>query len=55
MNEIWANRLIGGTKLWEDVPTVRKVDVKNVLLARVEKGEVTAEQYKAITGEDYSA
>ncbi len=55
MNEIWANRLIAGTKSWAEVTPSRKNDVKAVLQGRVEKGTITAEQYKAITGEEYSA
>jgi hypothetical protein len=53
MNEIWANRLIAETKTWADVPASRKNGVKAVLAGRVEKGTITAEQYEAITGEDY--
>ena len=51
MNEIWANRLIAGDKTWANVPASRKAGVKNALLARVESGEITEEQYKEITGE----
>ena len=39
MNIIWANRLSAG--------------VKKVLAERVNKGEITAEDYKRITGDDY--
>lgn len=53
MNEIWANRLIAGTKTWDEVPNSRKNAVKNVLRGRVESGEITAEQYEEITGEKY--
>lgn len=52
MNEIWANRLIAGTKTWAQVPASRKKAVKAVLAQRVESGEITAEQYKQITGEE---
>lgn len=51
MNEIWANRLVAGTKSWAEVPNSRKNGVKTVLMERVEAGEITAEQYEAITGE----
>ena len=51
MNEIWANRLIAGDKMWANVPNSRKAGVKKALLARVESGEITEEQYKTITGE----
>lgn len=50
MNEIWANRLIAGTKTWAQVPSSRKNGVKAVLLERVNSGEITAEQYEAIVG-----
>ena len=53
MNEIWANRLIAGTKVWAQVPASRKNGVKSVLLERVESGEITAERYTEITGEEY--
>ena len=55
MNIIWANRLIGGTKTWEEMPASRRVAVKKVLAKRVAEGEITADQYKDITGEDYTA
>ena len=55
MNEIWANRLIAGDKKWVNVPASRKSGVKAVLKSRVESGEITAEQYKAITGEEVTA
>ena len=42
MNIIWANRLIAGTKTWAEMPA-----------ERVNKGEITAEDYKRITGDDY--
>ena len=53
MNAIWANRLIAGTKTWDEVPANRKDGVKVVLLERVEKGMITAEKYAEITGEVY--
>lgn len=55
MNKIWANRLIGGTKSWWDVPASRREDVKAELAQRVESGTITAEQYAEITGEEYAA
>ena len=51
MNEIWANRLIAGTKAWDEVPDSRKDGVKVVLTERVEKGVITPERYEEITGE----
>lgn len=55
MNIIWANRLIAGTKTWEEMPTSRRSGVKRELAKRVESGEITADDYKNITGEDYAA
>ena len=52
MNEIWANRLIAGTKAWAEVPASRKSAVKEVLRGRVESGAITAERYQEITGEE---
>lgn len=53
MNKIWANRLIAGTKTWAEMPASRRAGVKRELVKRVADGEITAEQYKEITGEDY--
>ena len=55
MDKIWANRLVAGTKTWTEMPISRRVAVKKVLAARVESGEITADDYKNITGEDYAA
>lgn len=53
MDKIWANRLIAGTKTWAEMPASRRVGVKKVLDERVNKGEINAEQYRDITGDDY--
>lgn len=53
MNKIWANRLIAGTKTWEQVPAGRKDAVLDELRNRVESGEITAEKFEEITGEVY--
>lgn len=53
MNIIWANRLIAGTKTWAEMPVSRRAGVKRELAKRVESGEITAGDYKNITGEDY--
>lgn len=55
MNAIWANRLIAGTKTWDEMPASRQKGVKAELADRVESGEITADRYKEITGEDYVA
>lgn len=54
MNEIWANRLVSGTKTWAEMPAARQSGVKQVLAGRVADGEITAEQYAEITGEEYA-
>jgi len=54
MNKIWANRLIAGTKTWDQVPASRKDGVLEELKTRVEDGEITAEKFKEITGEAYA-
>lgn len=53
MDKIWANRLIAGTKTWAEMPARRHAGVKAELAKRVADGEITAERYKEITGEDY--
>lgn len=53
MDKIWANRLIAGTKTWDEMPASRRPGVKAELARRVAAGGITAEQYKEITGEDY--
>mgnify|MGYP001754221292 CR=1 FL=1 len=55
MNIIWANRLIAGTKTWAEMPVSRRAGVKRELAKRVESGEIAADDYKNITGEDYVA
>nr|UWG28987.1 MAG: hypothetical protein [Bacteriophage sp.] len=55
MNIIWANRLIAGTKTWAEMPASRRAGVKKVLAERVAEGEIAADDYKDITGEDYAA
>nr|DAM16079.1 MAG TPA: chaperone [Caudoviricetes sp.] len=53
MNIIWANRLVAGTKTWEEMPASRRAGVKAELAKRVTKGKITAERYKEITGKGY--
>lgn len=54
MVKIWANRLIAGTKTWDEVPASRKTAVLTELKERVVIGEITAERYEEITGEVYA-
>lgn len=53
MDKIWANRLVAGTKTWDEMPASRRPGVKRELAKRAAEGKITAEQYKEITGEDY--
>lgn len=53
MNEIWANRLIAGTKDWSEMPEHRQHAVKEILASRVENEMITVEQYVEITGEEF--
>lgn len=50
MNKIWADRLIAGTKTWDEVPASRKPAVKEILLDYVERGKITQERYIEIIG-----
>ncbi len=53
MNEIWANRLIAGSKNWAQcVKAGRDKAVKAALAERVKSGIITAEKYKEIVGEE---
>lgn len=54
MNVIWANRLVAGTRTWDEVPASRKEGVKAELASRVEDGKISAELYEEITGEAFS-
>lgn len=55
MNKIWANRLVAGTKTWDQVPQSRREAVLAELKKRVESGEITAEKFEEICGEVYAA
>ena len=54
MDKIWANRLAAGTKTWAEMPASRRPGVKRELAKRVADGEIDAERYKEITGEDFN-
>ena len=53
MDKIWANRLIAGTKTWEQVPASRKDAVLAELKNRVADGSLTVEKFEQITGRVY--
>ena len=46
--------MIACTKEWAEMPTSRRAGVKRELAKRVVNGEIDAERYKEITGEDYN-
>lgn len=50
MDRIWANRLIAGTKTWNEMPESRRESVKLVLEERVKLGIITKEQMDEIIG-----
>jgi len=50
MNKIWADRLIAGTKTWDEVPASRKPAVNEILLEYVATGKITEQQYQDIVG-----
>lgn len=52
MNKIWANRLIAGTKTWDEVPESRKNAVLEELNYRKENNIITQEQLNTIIGLD---
>ena len=50
MDKIWANRLIAGTKVWDDVPEKRRKGVTEELASRVATGEITEARMNEIIG-----
>lgn len=55
MPKIWRNRIIGKTQKFEKCPDRYKDEVLALLKADVASGEITADQYKEFTGEEYVA
>lgn len=55
MDTIWANRLVSGTKTWNEMPVTRQSGVKGILRERVKKNEITPEKYEEITSEKYKS
>lgn len=53
MNEIWANRLIAGTKTWAEMPASRRIAVTALLTARVESGEISQDDMDSIVNSDH--
>ena len=53
MAKIWHNRILAGTRTYEEVPNTWKAQVKALFRKDVEDGVITEEQYEEIIGEDY--
>ena len=53
MDKIWTNRLVAGTKTWDQVPASRKTGVLAELKDRIAEGEITAAKFREITGKVY--
>ena len=53
MAKIWHNRILAGTRTFEEVPQTWKSQVKTLFRADVVNGVITAEEYEGIIGEPY--
>ena len=51
MAKIWRNRIIARTRIYNEVPEMWKIQVKNLLKQDVVMGVITPEEYKEFTGE----
>lgn len=51
MNELWAKKLLDGTKTWKGVPAARKPAVKAILEQKYKDKEITKKQLTALTTE----
>ncbi len=50
MIKVWADCLIAGLKVWDEVKASRKAEVEQELIARVASGELSEEDFKRIIG-----
>ena len=56
MAKIYWRRIKAGTRFYADVPTDKlKAEIKELAIQDVKDGEITAEQYKELIGEDFPA
>lgn len=53
MARIWRNRIIAGTRAFDEVPWTWKKEVQNLLKLDVKNGVITAQEYEEIVGEPY--
>lgn len=54
MAKIWHNRILAGTRTFEEVPQTWKAQVKVLFKADVVSGLITAEEYEEFVGEPYT-
>ena len=52
MVKIWANCLIAGTMMWQQVKAERRSAVDAELKMRVTNGLISEDDYKRITGQE---
>ena len=53
MAKIWRNRIEGGTKAFEECPDRYKEEVLELIQQDVQKGKISKEKYKELTGMEY--
>jgi len=53
MAKIYRNRILAGTRTFDEVPQTWKAQVKNLLKEDVANGVITAKEYEDIVGEPY--
>lgn len=54
MAKIWHNRILAGTRTYDEVPATWKAQVKVLFKADVVNGVISAEEYEVIVGEAYT-
>lgn len=50
MEKIWCNRILAGTRTFDDVPESRKFAVENEFKRRLNEGIISQEQYNNALG-----
>lgn len=53
MAKIWHNRILAGSRTFDEVPQTWKTSVKSLFEADVVGGVIPAEKYEEIIGEPY--
>jgi len=54
MAKIWRNRIIAGTRTFDEVPFTWKAQVKALLKTDTANGLISVEKYEELVGEPYS-